>query len=273
MKDHHPDEGPPDTVGVSRPGQPWRRVLRIAGGVVVAAVMVATAVDLTSGSSGPTFRETAPGSLTPSPSAPQSRDPSAALLAGLVVSDADVGPSLVVAGLRGGNGLSQPTLDLCNGTFPSESLRTARLQVAAVDGQGDTALSTEAVLYSSGAGTAAAFSELKATAAACPPGPVDSPVGQPPATTRFDPAPDGDWPQVPSVERLAFAFDTTSATGETSHSVAVYLRRGRLLLGVYFSHADAPSAVVEGHTALPDIVNVFANRMAKLPVAAISTTA
>jgi hypothetical protein len=255
--------------------RPWRRALRIAGGVVVAVVMIAAVHDLTSGSSRPTIRTTSPPDpLTPNPSSPlPSRDPSAALLAGLVVNDADVGPSLTVSGLTGGNGLTQPTLDLCNGTYPSESMRTARLQVAAVDRQGDTALSTEAVLYSSGAGTAAAFSELKATAAACPAGPVDSPVGQPPVTTRFDAAPDAAWPQVPSVERLAFAFDTTSATGETGRSVAVYLRRGRALLGVYFSHADAPSAVVEGHTALADIVNVFAARLAKLPVAAISTTA
>jgi hypothetical protein len=92
-------------------------------------------------------------------------------------------------------------------------------------------------------------------------------------TTRFGPAPDAAWPQVRSVERLAFAFDTTDATGETSHSVAVYLRRGRALLGVYFSHAESPSAVVEGHTAISEIVNAFATRLAKLPVAAISTTA
>jgi hypothetical protein len=253
--------------------RPWRRALRIVGGLTVAGVMAATFVDLTSDST-PTYRSETPDLSTPTPSAPsQSRDPSAGLLADLIVSDADVGPTLTVAGLRGGNGLSQPTLDLCNGTFASESMRTARLQVAAVDQQGNTALSTEAVLYSSGAGTTAAFSELKATAAACPDGPVDSPVGQPTATTRFGPAPDAVWPQVPSVERLAYAFDTISSTGETSHSVAVYLRRGRALLGVYFSHADNPTAVVGGRTALGDIVNVFADRLAKLPVAAISTSA
>jgi hypothetical protein len=248
--------------------------LRIVGGVAVAAVMVATLHDVTSGSSRPTLGAASPDPATPNPSAPApSRDPSASLLAGLIVSDGDVGPTLTVAGIAGGNGLTQPTLDLCNGTFPSEALRSARLQVAAVDGQGETALSTEAVLYTSGAGTTAAFSELKAMAATCPAGPVESPVGQPTVTTRFGPTPDGAWPQVPTVERLAFAFDTTSATGDTSHSVAVYLRRGRALLGVYFSHPDSSSAVVEGHRALPDIVNVFATRLAKLPVAAISTTA
>jgi hypothetical protein len=251
---------PPDKGGgMSRSG--LRRALRIAAAATVAVVMVAAARDLSRGSSRPTIGQGP--DLTPSPTAPsQSRDPSAPLLADLVVNDADVGPSLTVAGLSGGNGLTEPTLDLCNGTFPSESQRTARLQVAAVDQQqGDTVLSTEAVLYSSGAGTAAAFNELKATPAACPP------------DTRFGPAPDADWPQVATVERLAFAFDSVEANGDTTHRVVVYLRRGRALLGVYFFHADAPTAVVQGKTALGDVVTIFANRLAKLPVSAISTTA
>jgi hypothetical protein len=255
--------------------RPWRRALRIVGATAVVVVMAATARDLSRGSSPSSFGGSGDRDFsTPSPSAPsQSKDPSAGLLAQLIVSDADVGPTLTVAGLRGGNGLSQPTLDLCNATYPSESQRTARLQVVAVDQTGETALSTEAVLYSSGAGTTAAFSELKAAVASCPDEPVESRTGGDPVTTRFKPAPDADWPQVPTVERLAFAFDSISVTGETSQSVAVYLRRGRALLGVYFSHADAPTAVVEGRTALPDIVTIFAERLAKLPVAAVSTTA
>jgi hypothetical protein len=253
--------------------RPWRRALRIAGAVGVVVVMAAAARDLAGGSSGPTTVSSGRNPLTPSPSAPSgSRDPSAPLLAQLVVADSDVAPALTVAGLQGGNGLTQPTLDLCNGTFPSEAMRTARLQVAAVDGQGNTVLSTEAVLYSSGAGTAAAFNELRKVAAACPSGPVDSPVGEPTVTTRFGAAPDTGWPQVSSVERLAFSFDVTDASGETTHSVAVFLRRGRALLGVYFSRPDAPPSV-QGRTTLPDVVTLFANRLAKLPVEAVSTTA
>ncbi len=155
--------------------QPWRRVLRIAGALAVAGVMAATAVDL-SRDSEPSFGGSDGREAGPSPTAPsQSRDPSAGLLTNLIVSDADVGPSQSVVGLPGGNGLSQPTLDLCNGTYASESSRTARLQVVAIDDQRQTTLSTEAVLYSSGAGTAAAFSELKQTAAACPDRPVEKP--------------------------------------------------------------------------------------------------
>jgi hypothetical protein len=254
--------------------RPWRRALRIVGAAAVVVVMAATVRDLADDSSGPSPGSGDQGFPTPSPSAPsQSKDPSASVLASLIVTDADVRPTLTVAGLPGGNGLSQPTLDLCNGKFPSESQRTARLQVVAVDQAGETALSTEAVLYSSGAATTTAFAELKEVAASCPDEPVESQFGGEATTTRFKPTPDTDWAQVPTVERLAFAFDSIGPDGEANQSVAVYLRRGRALLGIYFSHADAPTAVVEGRTELPDIVKIFAERLSKLPVAAVSTTA
>jgi hypothetical protein len=231
--------------------------------VTVALLLAATARDLSRGASRPTLGGSAADQL-PSPTAPsQSRDPSASLLADLVVNDADVGGSQTVAGLAGGNGLTQPTLDLCNGTYGTEAQRTARLQVSAYDNQtNETVLSTEAVLYTSGAATTTAFQELKDTVAACPP-----------AVAQFRAPPDAGWPQVPTVERLAFDFDTVNPAGGTSRSVAVYLRRGRALLGVYISRADSPTAVVQGKTAIADIVTIFAERLAKLPVSAISTTA
>ncbi len=81
-----------------------------------------------------------------------------------------------VQALVGGDQVSgQTTLDLCNGTFASESLRSARLQVAVVDAQGDTPISTEAVAYVNPAATLQAFTELKATAANCPVGPGGEP--------------------------------------------------------------------------------------------------
>ena len=54
------------------------------------------------------------------------------------------------------------------------------------------------------------------------------------ATTKFNAAPDGAWPQVAGVERRAFDFTTTDDTGQAQRSVAVYLRRGRALMGIYF---------------------------------------
>src|SRR2546428_7534878 len=156
--------------------RPWRRGLRIAGGVLVAVVMAAPARDLAGGSSRPTLRATGRDPSTPSPSAPSgSRDPSTPLLSGLIVSDADVAPALTVAGLQGGNELTQPTLDLCNGTFPSEGMRTARLQVAAIDRQGATVLSTEAGPYSPRAGAPPPLHQTKAGRPPPPPRPGRKP--------------------------------------------------------------------------------------------------
>jgi hypothetical protein len=193
------------------------------------------------------------------------------VLSGLVVHQTDVPSTSSVQLLRNGNQVNgQTTLDLCNGTFPSESLRAARLQVVAVDAQGNAPLSTEAVLYSNTAATAQAFSELTSVAAKCPATPVVSPVGEPTVTTKFDPAPDAAWPQTATVDRLAFSFTATDQSGASQQSVAVYLRRGRVLMGIYFPQPNGTQPAVAGQTTLAGIVNVFATRIAQLPDSAVN---
>ena len=193
-------------------------------------------------------------------------------LSGLGLTQNDVGSGVTVQELENGNQVSAQaaTLDLCNGTFPSESLRTARLQVVAVDDQGNSVLSTETVTYSTAAATAQAFSELASTATKCPATPVTSPIGEQTVTTHFNPPPDGAWPQVATVQRLAFDFNTTDQSGQSQRSLAVYLRRGRVLLGVYFNQPDAAQPSVAGQTTIPGIVNIFATRMAQLPASLVN---
>jgi hypothetical protein len=193
-------------------------------------------------------------------------DPDADVLGGLVVQQNDVPPGNIVALQDQGASLSVATLDLCNGTFASEKNRTARRQVAmgnAVLGQLD--LSTEAVLYRTPANATEAFSELRSVVAHCPSGPVVSPVGEPTVSMKFAAAPDGAWPRTPTVERLAYDFVSTDATtGATTHSVAVYLRRGRVLLGLYFEQPDGKQIPVDGQTTIAGTVGVFEARMAKI---------
>ena len=182
-----------------------------------------------------------------------------------------MGATETVAPIDGGTQVAGgATLDLCNGTFPSESLRTARLQVTAADTQGTEVLSTEAVLYSTPAEAAQALSELKSTAASCPASPVVSPVGEPALQTHFNAAPDGSWPQVATVDRVAFDFVATDASGQSHHIIAVYLRRGRALMGVYFPQPDGTQAPVDGQTTIAGIVNVFATRMANLAASTVN---
>jgi hypothetical protein len=111
-----------------------------------------------------------------------------------------------------------------------------------------------------------AFGELRSVVAHCPPAPVASPIGEPTVTTTFRSPPDGAWPQKPTVERLAYDFVTVGSTpADKSHSIAVYLRRGRVLMGLYFPEPDTAQIPVAGRTTIPSIVSVFQDRMAKLP--------
>jgi hypothetical protein len=131
-------------------------------------------------------------------------------------------------------------------------------------------MSTEAVLYTNPAATTQAFSELKSVAANCPSTPVVSPIGEPTSTTQFNAAPDSSWAQTPTVTRQAYDFVSTDDTGTTSHNIAVYLRRGRVLEGVYFHQPDSPPITVAGQNTIASIVGVFAGRIAKLPTTVVN---
>jgi hypothetical protein len=242
--------------------------LLLVGGLGFLIGWLATPDDPGSTSSA-SSRGTTPNPGTPSPSTtvpPPSTDPSAAALRDLGLRQGDLTSAVSLVLIPSGNRVTgATTLDLCNATYPSESQRKARVQVAAVDDQGNAALSTEAVLYSNAAATEQAFTELQAAAANCPNAPVPSPVAEPTVTTQFNSAPDGSWPQVAGVDRLAFDFVTSDPSGASQHSVAVYLRRGRALMGIYFPQPDSPQTPVAGETTVAGIVNVFAERMAQLP--------
>ena len=212
-----------------------------------------------------------PGNSAPPSGASQGPAARPSSLSALLVQPRDTTSALSVHLLPGGDQVNgQATLDLCNGTFPSESLRTARLQDVAVDTSGAAILSTEAVLYRSAAATKQAFQELRRVAGTCPKGPVTSPVGGATFSTTFHKPPDGLWPNTASVEREAFSLTMTDDKGASAESVAVYLRRGRVLLGVYFSKPNGEQPPIDGHTTLADIVGAFAARIAQLPAGFVS---
>jgi len=216
------------------------------------------------GTAAATTPTTTPGTAAPGPTvtAPSPADRSA--VSRMVVQQSDVTGGREVVLISNGNQLTQPTLDLCNGTFASERLRVARLQVAEVDPSGNAFLSTEAVVYRNTADSELAFTELRQVSAACPHAPVKSPVGEGTAETQFNAPPDKSWPNTPSVQRLAYSFVTTQA-GTKSPSVAVYLRRGAVLLGIYFPNPKGAQPAVAGQTTIEGIVGVFESRIAKLP--------
>ena len=65
--------------------------------------------------------------------------------------------------------------------------------------------------------------------------------------------------------RLAFTLTTTNRAGQSYPSVAVYLRRGRAVLAVFFPVADGAQPSIAGRTTIPDIVALFASRVARVP--------
>jgi hypothetical protein len=89
--------------------------------------------------------------------------------------------SQVGAGYRSqviGNGrqvAGQVTLDLCYYTYPSESLRTARLQVGYLKAAHEPAISDEIVVYRNG-GAAEALGELRLAVKHCPATPRTGPT-------------------------------------------------------------------------------------------------
>ena len=230
-------------------------------GVVFGAaygIGVATGTQHSSSASAPATSTTASGGSRGPAATPSS-------LSGLLVQPRDTTSALSVHLLPGGDQVTgQATLDLCSGTFPSESLRVARLQDVAEAASGTAVLSTEAVLYRNAAATAQAFRELRSAAASCPKGPVTSPATGTTITTTVHGSPDGTWPNTASVEREAFSLTTVDQTGASFDSVAVYLRRGRVLLGVYFTNPAAGLPAIDGHTKLADIAAAFAARIARL---------
>jgi len=251
----------------------WQvNALALVVGLIVGFFVVERAVSdhgsNSSASRPPAFTPQQPPSAVPT--SPASDDPSAPLLQRLVVRQVDVPPTSTVQLLDGGNlDTGETTLDLCNGTYPSEALRGARLQVVELARDGTDALSTEAVLYRTPADAAQAMTELQHVAASCPAHDVVSPVGEPTVTTRFKAPPDRSWPQVAGVTRQAYAFTTTDASGQTDTAVAVYLRRGRLLEGVYFHSPAGAQPAVDGQTTVADITHVFEQRIAAVPGASI----
>jgi Protein of unknown function (DUF2510) len=227
-----------------------------------------SAIQVTPPTTNPATNPTSPGPTSP-PGRVATPDPDEQALSALGVQQSDVNPARTVVLIPNGNQLSEATLDLCNGDYPTEALRTARMQVADIDSKGNASLSTEAVLYKNAETTAQAFAELRKVSAACPHQPVTSPVGDGTEETEFHAAPDANWSLTPGVERQAYSL-TTTAAGQSSASIAVYLRRGRALIGVYFPQPKGAQPVVAGQRSIEGIVDVFASRLAKLPASVVN---
>jgi hypothetical protein len=241
-----------------------RRIVMVLGAVALVAVGL-VAVRLRA------LQPVAPvGDVAPTAGhLPAAQDQS--VLARVGVGPHDLGPGLTAELLDQGDELSQPTLDLCWLHFASEARRQARRQVAVSGSSGDPILSTEAVLYGDQAGAAEAMGEARGAASRCPSSLVPSPdPAVPPLRWQIhdhgglgDPPPAG-------IDRQGLSVTTSAPDVPSQRETIVLLRRGRLLLGLYFLVPDGPQAQVDGGDTIASTVKVFEQRMAALPAADVS---
>jgi hypothetical protein len=162
-------------------------------------------------------------------------------LAKLILNPSVVGKGYDVGILPAGLGAADRTLDLCGvKNYPSESLRTARIQVGYKKTNGKLELSNELVRYKSG-GAADAMKEVAQHVATCPSTPIAF-EGQPPLVYKISRI--ADPKLLPGA--LALRLDVSGTVkGKKVHAIrfAVYQRIGNTLSGIY-SYVTAPGVTV-----------------------------
>jgi hypothetical protein len=161
------------------------------------------------------------------------RDATNPVLKRLVLRGPQIGAGYKLVERADGHGAARyVTLSMCGFAFPSEKLRTDRLQVDYIRAGTPVALSNEVVTYRPG-GAAQAMREVTGAVAQCPPGPVETGIkGLGPLTYRLT--------RLRSAGLLpgyvAFrAHITGKSQGKAFDDtvVMVYQRRGNLLSAVY----------------------------------------
>jgi len=168
----------------------------------------------------------------------------------LILKPAQVGPGFALVARADGFGLKTRTLDLCGvSNYPSEKLRTSRIQVDYLKVKGTIGISNEVVAYKPG-GTAEAMREVTAHATSCPRHAI-SPGEQnlPPLTFRITRLHDSHLLKGYLAVRVRVT-GTLKGKAIDQTSCAVYQTHGNVLSGVYsFGAATAAQMQLCLHAA------------------------
>lgn len=172
--------------------------------------------------------------LTANPQQPSSS------LASIGLQPGDVGGSLTISTIPDGDTLGTPTLDFCDGTYPSESLRVSRLQKAAYDADGNFAgLSSEVVVYKNGTAARQALNEAIAARKSCPTNKRFTSKDGHELSFAFHSAPGpASTPLVAADSRL-IVHTTMNVDGVERRAFLVYQIYGRVLAALYVSEEGA----------------------------------
>lgn len=155
---------------------------------------------------------------------------------------------------------NQVTLDICGMRFSSEAARVARRQVAIRDEAGTRLIGDEGVAYRSVADAVHALAEVRQAVTECDSEElVESAVaGVPPF--RYDLRVDTSDPSPSTDEGVLITGRVTESSGAATEVVLSYMRRGRIVVGLY------GSAVAK--VAGPAVI--VASRLGALPISAVS---
>jgi len=161
-------------------------------------------------------------------------DPVQEFLSNLSLKTSDLSNGVKVKLIDKGDTLSGATLDFCAGSYPSETLRVARRQVAAFDSAGAFAgFSTEVVQYESSDAAMQAITELVTRKTACVDGTTYTSPSGAQETINFFTAPGPTNTVLVAANQRVILHAVVSSATETHHQLIVVQVRGNTLLGFY----------------------------------------
>jgi hypothetical protein len=160
---------------------------------------------------------------------------------------------------HGGELTGQATMDLCNGTFPSEAKRVARFEVEADTPDKHLYIANENVFYSRPEDGESALQELRVTIANCPPNTfMPGPPGGPAVKYDIKIVPDSQLDGL-AADHVGVSGLLTLQNGPSTSLAGIYQRRGRLMVALY------------GHTIddLLPFAHLLNNRLEALPASQV----
>ncbi len=161
-------------------------------------------------------------------------------LATIALQAKDVAADYTVEVTSDGRSLGVPTLDFCGATFPSESLRVARLQNAAFDADGNfTGISSEVVLYSSAAAAKQALHEVTQARLKCPTDHAVSTEDGHSILFTFHGAPGPSSTPLTGPDARLIIHTSMKVDGSPRTSFLAYQIDGKVLAGLYITDAIA----------------------------------
>ena len=197
--------------------------------------------------------------------------PKASTLTAVGLRSEDVSSTYRVQTMPDGSSLGIPTLDFCEGTYPSEQLRVKRLQRAAYTDAGDYAgISSEVVVYRNAAAAQQALEEVRAAARACTEGQEIATYDGHTLVIHFNPAPGPS--DTPLTDARVILHVTMRVDGKPQTTLLIFQVEGRVLAALYASDSSGtafPQTTLDSFFALAGDI---AGRL-RTYVAATGTTA